>query len=365
MIDFQPMPPNEAIAFFEQKGFKTSFAWQDVWQEEHAKAFTVAKMMQRDLLEDTHQALSKAMKDGQTFEQFRKELAPKLKAKGWWGKQEMTDPKTGEVKNVQLGSARRLRTIYDTNMRTSYAHGQWQRIEATKARFPYLMYDAVNDNRTRPEHKAWDKICLPVDHEFWDTHYPPCGWHCRCDVLQFTNRMIDSQKIDINRTPPMALFKRFKNNRTGEILEIENGIDAGFNYNVGKSPLRGLSPRSMPIKETSKKVLEKAKEASNEFLKLFNADKKAKIIKDKNNWPLVISKALFLDAAGNFAIPKLEDFAKLPIIANALKNYDAAEWVWDKDKNGQDILIRRYTKHLDNQTITIDFTKDIWSFYIQ
>lgn len=358
------MPPNEAIAFFEQKGFKTSFAWQDVWQDEHAKAFTVAKMMQRDLLEDTHQALSKAMKDGQTFEQFRKELAPKLKAKGWWGKQEMTDPKTGEVKKVQLGSARRLRTIYDTNMRTSYAHGQWQRIEATKARFPYLMYDATNDNKTRPEHRAWDGVCLPVEHEFWNTHYPQCDWGCRCDVIQMNDRIAKANEVKILKSAPQFPMKKYTNARTGEIIEIEAGIGPGFNYNVGKSPLRGLSPRSMPIKEPSKKVLEKAKEASNEFLKLFNADKKAKIIKDKNNWPLVISKALFLDAAGNFAIPKLEDFAKLPIIANALKNYDNAEWVWGKDKNGQDILIRRYTKHLDNQTITIDFTKDIWTYKI-
>jgi hypothetical protein len=33
-----PTPPKEAIAYFRGKGLKASFAWQDMWQEEHAKA---------------------------------------------------------------------------------------------------------------------------------------------------------------------------------------------------------------------------------------------------------------------------------------------------------------------------------------
>ncbi len=365
MIEFEPLKPSEAIAYFQQKGFKTSFAWEDVWQEEHSKAFTVAKMMQRDLLEDTRAALEKAMQDGQTFEQFKKELAPKLQSKGWWGKQEMADPQTGEVKKVQLGSNRRLRTIYDTNMRTSYAYGQWQRIERTKSRFPYLMYDAVNDNRTRPEHKAWNGICLPVDHEFWDTHYPPCGWNCRCDVIQMNDRMAKSNDVKISKDAPYFPMKKYSNPRTGEIIEIESGIDAGFNFNVGKAPMRGLSARSMPIKKPSKSVLNDAKTLTNEFLKTFNADKKAKIIKDRDNWPLIISDALFLDAEGNFAIPNIDDLSNLPLIAKALKNYDNAEWLWQKDKSGNEVLVRRYTKHLDNQTITIDFRKDIWTYKVE
>ena len=44
-LSLKPLPPKEAIAYFRKKGLKKSFAWQDVWQEEHAKAFTVAKAM--------------------------------------------------------------------------------------------------------------------------------------------------------------------------------------------------------------------------------------------------------------------------------------------------------------------------------
>ena len=52
----------------------------------------------------------------------------------------MPNPKTGEIKPVQLGSPRRLEIIYDTNLRTAHAAGAWEGIQDTKAFFPYLRY---------------------------------------------------------------------------------------------------------------------------------------------------------------------------------------------------------------------------------
>lgn len=48
----KPLAPKEAVNFFRQKGYKVGFSWQDVWQEEHAYAFTVAKAMRNDILQD-------------------------------------------------------------------------------------------------------------------------------------------------------------------------------------------------------------------------------------------------------------------------------------------------------------------------
>ena len=69
-----------------------------------------------------------------------------------------------------------LKTIFRTNLRVSAAAARWERIQARKDRFPYLMYDAVRDSRTRPQHLEWDGPILPVDHSFWQTHDPPNGW---------------------------------------------------------------------------------------------------------------------------------------------------------------------------------------------
>ena len=52
-----PLAPKGAIAYFRQKGLAKSFARQDIWQEEHGRAFTVAKAIQRDVLEDIRNAM--------------------------------------------------------------------------------------------------------------------------------------------------------------------------------------------------------------------------------------------------------------------------------------------------------------------
>ena len=68
------LPPEEAIAYFRQKGFAFSWSWQDVWQEAHANAFTVAKAMKLDVLQDIRNAVDDAISKGTTFETFQKEL---------------------------------------------------------------------------------------------------------------------------------------------------------------------------------------------------------------------------------------------------------------------------------------------------
>lgn len=172
------LAPEEALKFFRAKGYKIGFAWQDVWQQEHEAAFTVAKMMDLDLLRDVRGAVDKAIAEGKTFREFRRNIEPTLHDAGWWGRKEQIDPVTGEKREVQLGSVRRLRTIFRVNMQTAYAAGDWKQIEDNAQSAPYLMYDAIDDGRTRPEHKAWDGTVLRWDDPWWDTHRPPNGWNC-------------------------------------------------------------------------------------------------------------------------------------------------------------------------------------------
>src|SRR3546814_270264 len=125
-------------------------------------------------LQDIRAALDDAMANGTTFERFSKDLRPTLEAKGWWGRKNMLDPLDGKIKSVQLGSPRRLGIIFDTNMRSAYAAGRWERIARTKDALPYLRYVAVGgkqgDGRTRPQHRAWHGTILPVEHVWWETH---------------------------------------------------------------------------------------------------------------------------------------------------------------------------------------------------
>jgi len=227
---FDPGPPPEASAYFQNRGLNPSFSWEDVEPQEHATAFTVAKAMDLDVLEAIQGSLQEAIDEGIPFQQWRRELTPRLQAMGWWGRAEMTDPLTGEVRDVQLGSPRRLRTIYRANLRTARAAGQWERIQRTKRALPYLVYLLGPSIRHRPTHEAKEGLVLPVDDPFWAQWFPPNGWGCKCHVRQITRREAEGRGIsDSPNIPTRQVF----NSRTGELRQIPSGIDPGWETNPG------------------------------------------------------------------------------------------------------------------------------------
>jgi SPP1 gp7 family putative phage head morphogenesis protein len=230
----------DAIGYFSSKGMKESFSYADMTAEAHQHAFTVAKMMDVDLLGQVRASLEDALANGVTFKDWGDTLLPTLQAAGWWGKQDMIDPLTGKTILAQLGSPSRLETIFRTNMQTSYAVGQWREIESQQDIAPLLMYDAVDDFRTRPLHRAWHKKVLPVAHAWWKTHYPPNGWNCRCGVIQISEDEAEAMGLKVSAKAPAGGNYTWKNPRTGKSESIPKGLDPGFNHNAGAAYLKDL-----------------------------------------------------------------------------------------------------------------------------
>jgi hypothetical protein len=223
------LPPEEAIAYFRQKGYRIGFSYLDVWQQEHQAAFTVAKAMSLDLLTDIRAEVDAALAKGTTLQTFIDALRPNLVQRGWWGKQEVIDPKTGEKVLAQLGSPRRLKVIYDTNLRTAHAEGQWQRIQSVKATLPYLLYDHVPSAHERPEHVAWDGLVLPVDDPWWLRHMPVKAWGCKCRVIQLGERQLKRLGKGVDSAPEET-WRDYTNQRSGETQRVPAGVDPAFNY---------------------------------------------------------------------------------------------------------------------------------------
>lgn len=175
------LTPREAIDYFRRKGYKITFDWWEIEARAHAQAFTVAHAARLDILQDIRAEVQRIFDEGITQREFVKALEPRMRAKGWWGKQIFVDSQ-GTAKPVQLGSPWRLKTIYNTNKRVAYnAAIQAQQKERAASR-PYWMYVAVDDSNTRPRHAALSGKVFPHDDPIWQSIYPPNGFGCRCRV---------------------------------------------------------------------------------------------------------------------------------------------------------------------------------------
>ena len=234
------MPPEEALDFLRRKGLRPTFDYRDMVGDEHARAFTIAKMMDADLLATVQESLTDAVARGVPFEAWADSIVPTLQAKGWWGRQQVVDPVTGQVVVAQLGSPSRLQTIYRTNMQSAYAAGNWDAIEDQADLAPFLLYDAVDDHRTRPEHAAWDGLVLPITDPWWKTHYPPNGWNCRCSVIQLSAEEVADLGLAPARAAPKEKGSLWTNPRTGKRERVPKGVDPGWANNSGEARAKVL-----------------------------------------------------------------------------------------------------------------------------
>lgn len=243
--------PAEAVAWLESRGLRVTWNWAEMLDQAHARAFTVAKATRIDVLTDIRRAVIDAAREGKTLRQFRGELEPLLQQKGWWGKQVIVDS-AGGAEMVQLGSPRRLQTIYQTNLQSAYMAGRAQAQQEADA-FPYLQYVAVMDNRTRPTHAALDGQVFAKDDPIWDTHTPPNGFNCRCRTRPLTAAQVEREGLDVRSSSGQTVTRTVDaglDRRTGEVFRTrQTGIrvtgpdgqptvmwaDPGFN----SSPLAG------------------------------------------------------------------------------------------------------------------------------
>ena len=227
-INIPKVIPHEAIEYITSKGLATSYNWAEIYAQEHASKFTVAKIMELDVLDSIHQSVIDAVADGQTFHTFKKGMLEKLGEDGW-GSYAQKDEVTGE--DLTRLSDKRLKKVYQVNKTQSYHTGSWHRFEANKATHPYLRYRLGSSLKHRPEHKSFENLVLPVDDPFWQTHMPMNGWGCRCWVQSLTRDK--AEKASISDSPKIE-YHDWENKSTGRKHKVPKGISPGFEYNVGR-----------------------------------------------------------------------------------------------------------------------------------
>lgn len=187
-------PPKDAIDYLKSKGFKIGWDWHETLDDAHSRAFTVAKVAKMDVLQDIRKSLITALEQGQSLETWKAEITPLLQEKGWWGKKTVVNPE-GQLQEVQLGSPRRLRTIYNTNMRSAFSAGRYKAMIQSIETRPYWEYRHVTMVNYRVDHKAWNGRILRADDPFWTVAYPPSKFGCNCRVIARSVREVEGKEI--------------------------------------------------------------------------------------------------------------------------------------------------------------------------
>ena len=182
-------PPRKAVEYLEQKKVAPSEDWWRVQGNAHNQAFVVAHMSRLDLLEDVRQSLLDAQKNGWDLKRWSQEIEPKMKQRGWWGKQDVFT-EDGQ-RQVQLGSSYRLKTIYQTNMAQAYEAGRQAVMWDDNPLFPYVMYSAILDNKTRPQHRALHGVVMRKSDPAWQAIAPKNGYNCRCTTIELMQHDVD------------------------------------------------------------------------------------------------------------------------------------------------------------------------------
>ncbi len=184
----------------------------DVLQDEaRAKAFSVTGISSIDQLQAVLDSLGRAMSEGMAFSEWKKLVT------------------SGDIA-LDL-PAYRVENIYRTNVQTAYAAGRWKQMETNKENRPWLMYDAIDDSRTRPAHRELDAHIARIDDPFWNSYFPPLGFQCRCSTIALD----DDEAIEMG----------------GPSTDIPNvKPDSGWGFNPGKSRWAGIE-QSFEKRETT------------------------------------------------------------------------------------------------------------------
>lgn len=210
---------SEAIDYLKGKLPEASLAWDSLAGPVHGKVFTVAGSTSADLARDIQQSLTAGLTNGTTITQFRKDFDTTVQKHGWTYK-----GKRGW----------RTRVIFDANMRSAHMAGRWAQLEANADRRPFLQYRTAGDARVRPQHRQWNGLIYPVGDTFWQTHYPPNGWGCRCAVRAYSQGDLAGKNLQVSK--PFELKTRTVIDRDGNVSDqVPVGIDPGWDHNVGQS----------------------------------------------------------------------------------------------------------------------------------
>ena len=226
-IDPKRLPFDKAIAYFRDKLQIPSDRWDVIWNEIADYAFAISGVTRADLLNDLYQAISQALEQGTTLQQFVKDFDTIAERRGW-----------ADGKGM---GAYRKELIFSQNLRTAYAAGRYQQMtdsDVVKSR-PYWVWKHRDSRNPRPAHLALHNKVFSFDDPFWQTGYPPCGFGCRCAVYALNDLDLQRRGLKVEDAPSETVTIRDRMTGQSQRVPAINGqpvAEPGFAHAPGSSP---------------------------------------------------------------------------------------------------------------------------------
>ncbi|MDR5655240.1 PBECR2 nuclease fold domain-containing protein [Ruixingdingia sedimenti] len=221
----------EQIDFLTQKRVKPTEAWTDAMRGDHDRAFVVAGATDLAMLNEFHTAVIEAARTYDTAA-FARDFDRIVEKYGW---------------SYNGGREWRIRTIVETNIRTSYAAGRLKQMrdpDMVRLR-PYWQYihaDSRVPLNPRPQHVAWDGMILRWDDPWWDIYFPPNDWQCSCGVRTLSRADLRRMGKEGPDTAPEIVRQPYTHKGTGQTVMQPEGTGFGWDYMPGDQWQRGLAP---------------------------------------------------------------------------------------------------------------------------
>lgn len=232
--EFDATPFREQIAYLTQKRTRPTRAWTDAMHGDHDRWFVVAGATDTAMLEEFQAAI---VEGAQTYDiqGFAAAFDRIVETYGW---------------SYNGGREWRIRTIFETNIRTSYMAGRLRQMrdpDMVKAR-PFWQYRHADTRvplKPRPLHESWDDLVLRWDDPWWDTHFPPNDWACSCGVRSLSPSDLKRLGKSGPDTAPDLALRPFTHKASGQTVMLPEGIGFGWDHMPGDLWDRGLVPSAL------------------------------------------------------------------------------------------------------------------------
>lgn len=216
-MDYKRVPFDRALSFLSERVVLPSQTWEEQQGEIQNWAFTIAGITKATLLQEIQDRTTRAIADGDSFEQFKADFEEIMVKAG-----------------MSPLAPWRMRLIMLQNMRHSYNAGRYeeQTDPETVQRRPWALYKHDHPITPRPHHKVLDGFLARINDPIWQTLYPQSGFNCRCKVRTLSDIQVEAQGL----TPSKSLQRDGSGQPVVDVDgKLVRPVEPGFEYAPGSN----------------------------------------------------------------------------------------------------------------------------------